>query len=110
MSTRTKRFILPESEIPTQWYNIAADMPNKPMPPLNPQTREPLRASDLYPIFAKALADQEMNQTDAWIDIPEAVREQYKNYRCTPLVRAYELERRWALRRISILRTKASAR
>ena len=50
MSTRTKRFILPESEIPTQWYNIAADMPNKPMPPLNPQTREPLRASDLYPI------------------------------------------------------------
>ena len=59
MSTRTKRFILPESEIPTQWYNIAADMPNKPMPPLNPQTREPLRASDLYPIFAKALADQE---------------------------------------------------
>jgi len=93
MSTRTKRFILPESEIPTQWYNIAADMPNKPMPPLNPQTREPLRASDLYPIFAKALADQEMNQTDAWIDIPEAVREQYKNYRCTPLVRAYELEK-----------------
>ena len=65
MSTRTKRFILPESEIPTQWYNIAADMPNKPMPPLNPQPREPLRASDLYPIFAKALADQEMNQTDA---------------------------------------------
>ena len=54
---------------------------------------EPLRASDLYPIFAEALADQEMNQTDAWIDIPEAVREQYKNYRCTPLVRAYELEK-----------------
>ena len=73
MSTRTKRFILPESEIPTQWYNIAADMPNKPMPPLNPADPRAAAASDLYPIFAKALADQEMNQTDAWIDIPEAV-------------------------------------
>ena len=93
MSTKTKRFILPESEIPTQWYNIVADMPNKPLLPLNPKTRQPLQASDLYPIFAKALAQQEMNQTDAWIDIPEPVREQYKNYRCTPLVRAYELEK-----------------
>ena len=93
MSTKTKRFILPESEIPTQWYNIVADMPNKPLLPLNPKTRQPLQASDLYPIFAKALAQQEMNQTDAWIDIPEPVREQYKNYRCTPLVRAYDLEK-----------------
>ena len=93
MTTKTKRFFLPESEIPTQWYNIQADMVNKPMPPLNPATREPLKPSDLYPIFAKALADQELNQTDAWIDIPEAVREQYKNYRSTPLVRAYGLEK-----------------
>ena len=93
MSTKTKRFILPESEIPTQWYNIVADMPNKPLLPLNPKTRQPLQASDLYPIFAKALAQQEMNQTDAWIDIPEPVREQYKNYRCTPLVRASDLEK-----------------
>ena len=93
MSMKTKRFILPESEIPTQWYNIVADMPNKPLLPLNPKTRQPLQASDLYPIFAKALAQQEMNQTDAWIDIPEPVREQYKNYRCTPLVRAYDLEK-----------------
>ena len=51
MSTKTKRFILPESEIPTQWYNIVADMPNKPLLPLNPKTRQPLQASDLYPIF-----------------------------------------------------------
>ena len=52
MTTKTKRFFLPESEIPTQWYNIQADMVNKPMPPLNPATREPLKPSDLYPIFA----------------------------------------------------------
>ncbi|MFI3305654.1 MAG: TrpB-like pyridoxal phosphate-dependent enzyme [Rikenellaceae bacterium] len=90
--SRTKRFILPESEIPTQWYNIMADMPNKPMLPLNPGTKEPLKASDLYPIFAKELCHQEMNQTDAFIDIPEEVRNLYKNYRCTPLVRAYDLE------------------
>lgn len=89
---RTKRFILPESEIPTQWYNIMADMPNKPMMPLNPGTKQPLKASDLYPIFAKELCHQEMNQTDDFIDIPDEVRNLYKNYRCTPLVRAYELE------------------
>ena len=93
MSTKTKRFILPESEIPTQWYNIVADMPTKPMLPLNPKTKQPLKAEDLYPLFAHSVADQEMNRTDAWIDIPEAVREQYKNYRCTPLVRAYDLEK-----------------
>lgn len=92
MKTRQKRFILPESEIPTQWYNLAAEMPNKPLPPLHPGTKQPLSAEDLYPIFAKALADQELNQTDVWIDIPEAVRELYKNYRSTPLVRAYGLE------------------
>ena len=93
MSDRQKRFILPESEIPTQWYNIQADMVNKPMPPLNPATKEPLKAEDLFPIFAEELARQEMNQTDAWIDIPEDVREMYKYYRSTPLVRAYGLEK-----------------
>ena len=92
MSTRQKRFILPESEIPTQWYNIQADMINKPMPPLNPATKEPLKAEDLYPIFAEELARQELNQTDQWIDIPDQVREMYKYYRSTPLVRAYGLE------------------
>ncbi|MBP3830178.1 MAG: TrpB-like pyridoxal phosphate-dependent enzyme [Bacteroidaceae bacterium] len=93
MSDRQKRFILPESEIPTQWYNIQADMVNKPMPPLNPATKEPLKAEDLFPIFAEELARQEMNQTDAWIDIPDEVREMYKYYRSTPLVRAYGLEK-----------------
>ena len=89
---KQKRFILPESEIPTRWYNIQADMPNKPLPMLNPSTREPLKAEDLFPIFNEECARQEVNQTDAWIDIPEEVREKYTYYRSTPLVRAYGLE------------------
>ena len=93
MNNKQKRFFLTEEEIPTQWYNIQADMPNKPLPPLNPKTHEPLGAEDLYPIFAKDLCHQELNTTDQWIDIPEEVREQYKYYRSTPLVRAYGLEK-----------------
>ena len=93
MCNRIKRYFLPEDQIPIQWYNIQADMVNKPLPPLNPATREPLKPEDLYPIFAKELVHQELNQTDAWIDIPEEVRELYKNYRSTPLVRAYGLEK-----------------
>ena len=93
MDSKQKRFFLTEEEIPTQWYNIQADMPNKPLPPLNPKTHEPLGAEDLYSIFAKDLCHQELNTTDQWIDIPEEVREQYKYYRSTPLVRAYGLEK-----------------
>ena len=93
MSNRNKRFILPEDEIPRYWYNIQADMVNKPMPPLNPATHQPLKAEDLYPIFAEELCRQELNQTDQWIEIPEEVREMYKYYRSTPLVRAYGLEK-----------------
>ena len=89
---KQKKFILPESEMPDKWYNIQADMVNKPLPILNPKTREPLKAEDLFPIFCEECSRQEMNQTDAWIEIPEAVREKYANYRCTPLVRAYGLE------------------
>lgn len=92
MSNKQKRFFLTEEEIPRQWYNIQADMPTKPLPPLNPKTHEPLGAEDLYPIFAKDLCHQELNTTDAWIDIPEEVRDKYKYYRSTPLVRAYGLE------------------
>ena len=86
MSDKRKRYILPEEEIPHYWYNIQADMVNKPMPPLHPGTKQPLKAEDLYPIFAKELCHQELNQTDAWIEIPEDVREMYKYYRSTPLV------------------------
>ena len=93
MSEKRKRYILPEEEIPHYWYNIQADMVNKPMPPLHPGTKQPLKAEDLYPIFAKKLCHQELNQTDAWIEIPEEVREMYKYYRSTPLVRAYGLEK-----------------
>ena len=93
MSNKIKRFILPESEIPTQWYNIQADMVNKPMPPLNPATKEILKPEDLFPIFAEELCRQELDQTNRWIDIPEEVREMYKYYRSTPLVRAYGLEK-----------------
>ena len=89
---RQKKYILPESEIPTHYFNIQAVMPNKPLPFLNPATKEPLKPEDFYPVFVEECARQELNQTDEWIPIPEPVREQYAAYRCTPLVRAYELE------------------
>ena len=89
----SKKFLLQEKDIPTAWYNIVADMENKPLPPLNPKTKEPLKPEDLYPLFAKGLVDQEMNQTDTWIEIPEEVRDMYKIWRPTPLVRAYGLEK-----------------
>lgn len=88
-----KKFILQENELPTQWYNIQADMPNKPMPILHPGTKQAMKAEDLYPIFAQELCHQELNQTDPWIDIPEEVLEKLKIYRPTPLIRAYELEK-----------------
>lgn len=91
-TTRTKRFILPESEIPTSWYNILADMPNQPQPMLHPGTRQPITEDDLKPLFAEECARQELNTSDVWIPIPEQVREKYKHYRSTPLVRAYGLE------------------
>ena len=90
---KQKRFFLSEAELPTQWYNIQADMVNKPMPLLNPATRQPIKPEDLYPLFAEELSRQELNQTDRWIDIPEKVREMYTYYRSTPLVRAYGLEK-----------------
>ena len=82
-----------EKDIPTAWYNIVADMKNKPLPILNPQTKQPLKEEDLYPLFSKGASHQEMNTTDAWIEIPEEVRELYKVWRPTPLVRAYGLEK-----------------
>ena len=90
---KTKRFFLQENELPTQWYNIQADMINKPMPLLNPATREPLKPEDLYPIFAEELCRQELDQTHRYIDTPEPVQEMYRYYRSTPLVRAYGLEK-----------------
>ncbi len=90
---KQKRYLLSEQEIPTHWYNIQADMPNKPLPPLNPATGQPLKPEDLFPIFAEELCRQELNQKDEWIEIPEEVRDMYKYWRSTPLVRAYGLEK-----------------
>jgi tryptophan synthase beta chain len=89
---RQKRFILQENDIPTHWYNIQADMPNKPLPPLNPATHKPLNTEDLSHIFNKECSKQELDTEHAWIKIPEEVREKYTYYRSTPLVRAYALE------------------
>ena len=91
--SKQKRFLLDESELPRQWYNIQADMINKPLPLLNPATKEPLTADDLAHIFSAECAKQELDQEHAWIDIPEEVLERYKYYRSTPLVRAYALEK-----------------
>ena len=89
----TKKFLLEEKDIPTAWYNIVADMKNKPLPILNPQTKQPLKEEDLYPLFSKGVSHQEMNTTDTWIEIPDEVRELYKVWRPTPLVRATGLEK-----------------
>ena len=90
---KQKRFFLSEDEIPQQWYNLAADMPNKPAPMLDPKTHKPVTVEDLSKIFSEECSRQELNMTDRWIDIPEEVREKYTYYRSTPLVRAYGLEK-----------------
>jgi len=88
-----KKIYLSEDQIPKYWYNIAADMKEKPEPYLNPGTNEPLREEELRPIFCDALCSQEMNTTDRFIEIPEEVRNFYKIFRPSPLIRAFELER-----------------
>ena len=88
----TKKITLPEDEIPKQWYNILADMPNQPQPLLNPQTREPLTKEDMEQLFAKELVAQEFSK-ERYIDIPDEVRTLLKIYRPTPLVRASGLEK-----------------
>lgn len=89
---KQKRFVLPEKDIPKQWYNIQADMPVKPMPMLDSVTRQPVTVDDLSSLFSEECSRQELNQTDRWIDIPDEVLEKYAYYRTTPLVRAYGLE------------------
>ncbi len=87
-----RRIVLPESEIPRQWYNLQADLP-KPLPPvLHPGTKKPIGPSDLEPLFSKALIAQEMSQ-ERWIDIPDEVRDVLSIWRPTPLVRAKRLEK-----------------
>ena len=82
-----KKITLQEHEIPTHWYNIMADMPNKPLPPLHPGTKEPIGPDALAPLFPMELIKQEVS-TEKWIAIPDEVREIYKIWRPTPLFRA----------------------
>ena len=93
MAIKQKRFMLAESDIPTRWYNIQAEMLNKPAPMLNPKTKEPVTVEELTKLISLQAARQELNFTDAWIDIPEPVLDMYRYYRSTPLVRAYGLEK-----------------
>lgn len=72
-----KKITLSEKEMPTAWYNIAADMPVQPLPPLNPATRKPATKEDLLPIFAEELVNQEFSR-ERFIDIPEEVQDLYK--------------------------------
>lgn len=93
MNEDSKKFLLQEKEIPEAWYNVVAEMPNKPRPMLNPATKQPLTAEDLFPLFSEEASRQEMNTADTWIEIPEEVRDMYKIWRPTPLVRACGLEK-----------------
>ncbi len=87
------RLYLSEEEIPKQWYNLRADMKELPEPMINPATMKPAVEEDLYPVFCKELAHQEMDDKTRYVDIPDEVREMYKIYRPSPLCRAYNLEK-----------------
>ena len=86
------KIYLSEDELPKQYYNVRADMKNKPAPLLNPETLEPLKAEELEPIFCKELVQQELDNDTPFIDIPQEILDFYKMYRPSPLVRAYCLE------------------
>lgn len=87
------KIYLEESEMPTQWYNVRADMKNKPAPLLNPATKEPMSFDDLRGVFCDELVRQELDNETAYFDIPAEIQDFYKMYRPSPLVRAYFLEK-----------------
>ena len=87
------KIYLSEDEIPKQWYNVRADMKNKPAPLLNPGTLKPMTFDELRPVFCDELVKQELDDTTPYIDIPEEIMDFYKMYRPSPLVRAYFLEK-----------------
>ncbi len=88
------KIYLEEKEMPVNWYNVRADMKKKPAPLLNPGTGQPMTAEELNTVFCEELVKQELNETDRYIEIPEEIREFYKMYRPSPLVRAYCLEKK----------------
>ena len=87
------KIYLSENEIPKQWYNVRADMKNKPAPLLDPKTMQPITVDALSEVFCRELAMQELNDTDAYIEIPTELFDFYKMYRPAPLIRAYCLEK-----------------
>lgn len=89
---KNRKILLTEKDIPEHWYNIVADMPNKPLPPLHPGTKEPIGPEALAPLFPMELIKQEVS-AEKWVEIPEEVRDVYKMWRPTPLYRAYNLEK-----------------
>ena len=93
MKTIPHRIYLTEDPLPKQWYNLRADMKEQPDPLLNPATGKPATEEDLYPVFCKKLAHQEMDAQTRYFDIPDEVLEFYKMYRPSPLIRAYSLEK-----------------
>ncbi len=93
MSEIPYKIYLEESEMPTAWYNVRADMKNKPAPLINPGTHQPMGFEELRGVFCDELVRQELNNTDRYIEIPEEIRNFYKMYRPSPLVRAYCLEK-----------------
>ncbi len=92
MNNDITKFNLSETDMPTHWYNIAADLPKAPPPPLHPGTHQPIGPADLAPLFPMELIKQEVS-TERYIEIPDEVREVYKLWRPTPLIRARRLER-----------------
>lgn len=88
------KIYLEENEMPKQWYNVRADMENKPAPLLNPGTHQPMTLQELEQVFCTELAKQELDDTTPYFDIPEEIRDFYKMYRPSPLVRAYCLEKK----------------
>ena len=86
------KIYLEENEMPQAWYNVRADMKNKPAPLLNPATGQPMTAQELEGVFCKELVEQELDNDNAYIPIPQEIRDFYKMYRPSPLVRAYCLE------------------
>ena len=92
-SMEKKKFLLQECDIPQAWYNVIPDMATKPLPLIHPGTKKPLGVDDLSPLFSIAASEQELNTTDRWIEIPDEVRDMYRIWRPTPLVRATGLEK-----------------
>src|SRR3990172_9449091 len=88
---RQYKYLSDESAVPTRWYNIVADLPNPPSPPLHPGTGQPLGPADLAPLFPDGIIEQEVSG-ERWLDIPEPVLDVYRMYRPSPLIRAHRLE------------------